>query len=427
MRNTNSKLTLWTMHINVVLMGIGFYMLLPLLNPHLLNTRNLSALVVGYIASARSLSSDVSMVFFGALGDKIGCKKTMMMGVGARVVGFLLFGYADQLVEGVSFGLFGFDSSVLIYMAAGILIGLGGALFLPACSAYYDMMSSDANRAQMFSLQHVLDSSGSIIGPAVGSFLMAAMDFKAVCAVCAAVYAASIVITALFLPELRRERTGTEKVGVFSTIFECARNTKFLFFLIVTSSLTLIIMQRDLTIPVKIGQISPNYAMIGMIYTIAALVGVLVQLPLVAYLSRHLKTYTIMAITAAVYTAGLTVMGFAPSILWLYIGSAIFALGGAVYMPVKSATVAEFAGRGKVAGYYGFQGLVGALINVAANVIGGALYDVARGRTGLVFYLPWIAFAGVGIAVTLFFLYLSKRVTLFKAVPAADGPEGAEN
>lgn len=391
MNAKNAKITQVVMHVNTVLMGVGFYMLLPLLNPYLYNVKMFTAVIVGYIASSRVLSSDICMIFGGSLGNTIGCKKTMVMGCAARVVAFVMFGYAQSIVT---------------FMVAGALIGLGGALFLPACSAYYDMMSTDENRAKMFSIQQMLDNSGNIIGPTVGSLLVAATNFKMMCLLCAAIYIVSIVMTLLFLPELKNE--SGKKVGLIGNIVDCAKNTKFVFFLIATSTITFIVLQRDLTIPVKLATINPGYS-VGFMYTLAAIIGVAAQLPMVSFFKRHFESYTIYGIASFLYTAGLCTLGFARNIPMLYIGCIVFGLGQSLYMPVKAAQVAEFAGRGKVAGYYGFQGLVGVLVSLLGNTVGGILYDYAGSQSGALFYLPWVVFAIVGGLVVLMFVHLGKK------------------
>ena len=109
------------------------------------------------------------------------------------------------------------------------------------------------------------------------------------------------------------------------------------------------------------------------------------------------------------YTMGVSLLGFAVNIPMLYVGCIVYAIGHALYMPVKSAQVAEFAGPGKVAGYYGFQGLVGVFIAFLGNTVGGYLYDFASGQTGVLTYTPWFVFLAVGIGIVVMFTVLSKK------------------
>ena len=391
LQSFDSKATQLALHVNTMLLGTGFYMLLPLLNPYLYNEKMFTAVLVGYLASGREMSSNISMIFGGTLGNIIGCKTTMILGTLTRIAAFVLFGVADDFYA---------------FMLGGILIGLGGALFLPASNAYYDAISTDENRAKMFSIYSMLDSSGSVFGPAIGSILVAATNFRVMCLLCAALYSMAIVLTVFFLPNLKNEEA--RKAGLIGNIMECASNKPFVKFLVITSFISFIVLQRDLTIPVKLASINPNYS-VGFMYTLASLIGIAVQIPMVDFFKKRFDDYKIYGIASFMYTIGISMLGFAFNIPMLYVGCIIYGLGQALYYPVKSAQVAEFAGRGKVAGYYGFQGLVGILVALLANTVGGYLYDFAATQSGIMIYIPWFVFIGAGVCIVTMFLLLSKR------------------
>jgi len=391
LRSFDSKATQLALHINTMLLGTGFYMLLPLLNPYLYNEKMFTAVLVGYLASGREMSSNISMIFGGTLGNIIGCKTTMILGALTRICAFVLFGVADDFYA---------------FMLGGILIGVGGALFLPASNAYYDAISTDETRARMFSIYSMLDSSGSVFGPAIGSILVAATNFRVMCLLCAALYGIAVLLALFFLPDLKNEEA--RKAGLVGNIMECAHNKPFVKFLVITSLITFIVLQRDLTIPVKLGTIDPNYS-VGFMYTLASLIGIALQIPMVNFFKRHFNDYHIYGIASFMYTLGISVLGFAVNIPMLYIGCIIYGLGQALYYPVKSAQVAEFAGRGKVAGYYGFQGLVGILVSLLGNTVGGYLYDYAAAQTGFMSFIPWYVFVAAGIGIVLMFMFLGKK------------------
>ena len=387
----DSKLTQFALHANTVLLGIGFYMLLPLLNPYLYNEKMFTAVLVGYIASAREMSNNISMVFGGPLGNILGVKATMIMGICARVIAFVILGVAD------SFPLF---------ILGGALIGVGAALFIPASTAYYDAISTDENRVRMFSIYNILDTSGSVIGPAMGSILVAATSFRVMCLLCAALYIMALINTFIFLPNLKNEEAA--KAGIVGNIMECAKNKAFVKFLVFTSVISFIILQRDLTIPVKLSVIQPDYS-VGFMYTLASFIGIVIQLPMVKFFKSRFNNYKIFAFASVLYTAGISLLGFAVNIPMLYVGCIVYAIGHALYTPIKSTRVAEFAGKGKVAGYFGFQGLVGVVIAFLGNMIGGYLYDFAALQTGILSLTPWFIFIVVGAAIVTMFTVLGKK------------------
>ena len=386
-----AKTTHLAVHATNLFLGTGFFMCIPLLNPYLYNNLLFSAVLVGYIASARSVSSNISMIFGGPLGNVIGCKATMILG---------------SLISAASFVIFGVAESFVMFMLGGILIGVGGALYLPASNAYYDAISTEENRAKMFSLYSVLDTCGSVLGPALGSLLVSLMGFRTMALASAGMYILTVVITLFFLPNIRSEEA--KEAGLLGNIKECAQNKPFLKFLVFTSAVSFIILQRDLTIPVKLAAIDPGYS-VGFMYAVASLISVVLQVPLIKFFTDLFSDYKIYSVATVLYTLGVSLLGFANNIPMLYVGSVIYAIAQALYFPVRSAQVAEFAGPGKYAGYYGFQGLVGVAVSFLANLMGGALYDYAATQSGLFSYLPWFIFIVAGIAIAFMFSAVSKK------------------
>src|SRR4029434_1648551 len=92
----------------------------------------------------------------GTLSDHVSYKPVIAGGCALRVLGFLLFGYANAL------------STVL---AAALLSGLGGALFAPAARAYLASESGD-QRVEAFALFQVSEGLGACLGPLLGVALM---------------------------------------------------------------------------------------------------------------------------------------------------------------------------------------------------------------------------------------------------------------
>ena len=393
MKSVNSKMTHAAIHATTIFLGLSYFMCIPLLNPYLYNELMFTAVLVGYFASSQSVSSNIAMIFGGPLGNVIGCKATMILGALISAGAYIIFGVAE---------------SFPMFFLGGIFIGVGSALYLPASNAYYDAISTDENRAKMFSVYSMLDTSSNVVGPTVGSLLVALTSFQTMALVSAGMYLVTVLIAIFFLPNIRTEEA--REAGLLGNIKECAQNKAFLKFLLVTSVVTVIILQRDLTIPVKLAGINPGYS-VGFMYALASLIGVVLQIPMVKYFKRRFDNNRIYAFASGLYTLGIAVLGFASNIPMLYVGTVICSIGQTLYYPVKSAQVAEFAGPGKFAGYYGFQGLVGVGVSFLANLLGGYLYDSAALQTGWLSYLPWYVFIAVGAGIVAMFLALSKKQT----------------
>jgi fucose permease len=126
-RLTAIKLPFWVMFMNTFGMAVGFYMMIPLLASYLLHDLLLTVTMVGVISAIRSFSQQGLSVFCGTLADRLGYKRTILIGLFIRTFGFGLFGFVDHIP-----GL----------ILACFFSGLGAALFQPASYAYYAALST---------------------------------------------------------------------------------------------------------------------------------------------------------------------------------------------------------------------------------------------------------------------------------------------
>ena len=83
--------------LNLVVINTGFYMLMPYLSSYLGNTLGFTAWMVGLVLGMRTFSQQGLYVIGGTLSDHVGYKPVIAGGCVLRMVGFLLFGYADAL------------------------------------------------------------------------------------------------------------------------------------------------------------------------------------------------------------------------------------------------------------------------------------------------------------------------------------------
>lgn len=396
MEKSQQKFTKYLMHSNTLIMGIGFFMLIPILGNFVVNVQGLAASLLGYITGVRFLSQDLSSVFCGVLADKIGNKKAMLIGAAIRGGGMLLFGFMNTFTG---------------YMFASFFVGLGGALFMPSCYGYYDMMSTDETRTSLFTMRETLNNLGSIVGPMVGGLLYNLIGFQAVCFTAAVVYGITIVITWIYLPSMaEKERAKlAQRQSFLQTAKECLKNKSYVIFLFLTGLTTGVMMQKDLSIPVRISIIDPTYPNVSMIYTAAAVIGVAVQYPLIKWVSKHMDNIKALTISSVVITIGLAVTGYSFNIPMLYVGTILFTFGNMLYQPVRNLQVTKFAQPGKVSSYYGFQGMSFAMGTILGSFCSGWMYDIID-KPGFT-YLPWIVWCIIGVIATIGFITLLKNVS----------------
>src|SRR5436190_16261036 len=87
----------WALFANSALLGLGFYMLYPLLAVHFTADLALPAATVGLVLAVRQFLQQGFGPLGGALSDRIGYKPAILVGLVVRAGGFLLFGLSTAL------------------------------------------------------------------------------------------------------------------------------------------------------------------------------------------------------------------------------------------------------------------------------------------------------------------------------------------
>lgn len=133
----------------------------------------------------QNLAWGIGQPIFGAIAEKIGDRKAIILGAVFYALGLVLSSFAvtpgaHQLYEiMVGFGIAGTGFGVII--------------------AVVGRASSDANRSMSLAIAAAAGSSGQVVGPPVAEFLLTYMDWQTVFLV----FAAAIVVVMMFLPMMR--------------------------------------------------------------------------------------------------------------------------------------------------------------------------------------------------------------------------------
>ena len=142
-----------------------------------------------WTALAQAMSTAACAPILGKVGDVIGRRKTLLLGIAVFTLGNVLSALASSL---------GF------MLVARFVVGIGTAAIGPVILAYIATEFPQDKIAKGFSLYMLLSSASVIIGPTIGGLIVSSYGWRTMLWVCVVICAA---IFAGCLPNLRKEES----------------------------------------------------------------------------------------------------------------------------------------------------------------------------------------------------------------------------
>ena len=125
-----------------------------------------------WTALAQAISTAACAPILGKVGDMIGRRRTLLLGIAVFTLGNVMSAMA---------------SSLLFMMAARFIVGIGTAAMGPVILAYIATEFPQDKIAKGFSLYMLLSSASVIVGPTVGGLLVSGYGWRTMLCVCAAI------------------------------------------------------------------------------------------------------------------------------------------------------------------------------------------------------------------------------------------------
>ena len=144
-----------------------------------------------WTALAQAMSTAACAPILGKVGDVIGRRKTLLLGIAVFTLGNVLSALSGSLV---------------LMMIARFIVGIGTAAMAPVILAYIATEFPQDKLAKGFSLYMLLSSASVIIGPTIGGLIVASYGWRAMLWVCVAVCAA--IFAACYLTSRNQVSTG---------------------------------------------------------------------------------------------------------------------------------------------------------------------------------------------------------------------------
>ena len=373
------------------LMWGGFFMVVPLIGVHFVNDLGWAASSIGLILAVRQFGQQGLTVFGGAFADKFGVRGLILAGLLLRALGFTAMGFATNFAT---------------LLLANMLAALGGALFEAPRNAAIAALTQDHNRARFYALGGVVGNLGMTIGPLVGTLLFKT-SFTTVALVSAGCYTLTLLLTSLFLPNVRTSSGNNDNpLGGLGVVFKDSRFVQFTVFLM---GYWLMWAQFSIAISLAVVAVSHNTDAISWVYTLNAGMSVLLQYPVSRFLADKLKPLLAVVIGISLMALGIGSLMFATSTVLFLSSVALFSFGGLLAAPNVQTTAAQLANPKLLGSYFGVNALSLAVGGGLGNLIGGTLYQTSLQLK--ISWLPWVVFSGIGFLSALGLGWLHTQLT----------------
>jgi len=331
----------------------------------------------------------------GAIADRIGFKKVLILSFTAYVAGYFMIGT--------------FESFSMVF-AAYIFLAVAGALFKPIISGMIAKTTDDETSSVGFGVFYMMINIGGFIGPFIAGFLYK-IDWNLVFLMSIVTIAINYIFVFFFFSEPNREpsdKTFLENIGIaFRNIFNTLADWRYDLFLLIMAVFWTAFNQLYYSFPVFLDQwvnmdrisvffgLAPGTITAPTITSMDAFFIIVLQM-YISSQSMKLKPIHSMITGIMILGAGLLLM-FVTQNPWLVIlGVLIFAIGEMASSPKYTEYVGRIAPSDKKALYMGTSFLPIALGHFAAGWISGKPFEIVADK----YYLLARALSDKGIVLS---------------------------
>ncbi|MFC8170750.1 MFS transporter [Streptomyces sp. NPDC057242] len=252
--------------------AFGSNIVIPFLAVYLTREQHLSPVVVAMAITVKFWSQQGLSMLGGWIADRVGPVPAMCGGLLVRALSYLLLLVASGPVQVVT---------------ACALLGLGGAIYVPASKAALVRLLGTGDRLRtVFALRSTANNVGCAVGPLAGSLLLLVADPRIGFVVTSCIY----VVLAVFLLRLRSLTSAEEpadpnaKAAVDGATASVDRR-KLGWVLACAFAFGFCYIQLEYALPVFTGSVQSS-SLVGVLFTVNAIAVVLLQVPLNQYTSR---------------------------------------------------------------------------------------------------------------------------------------------
>jgi DHA1 family multidrug resistance protein-like MFS transporter len=382
----------------------GFFLVIPLVAVHYVDSLGWTAGTVGLVLAVRQFTQQSLTTFWGMLSDRIGPKPIITTGMLIRAAGFALMAWSESL------------PMVLLSL---FLAGAGGAMYEAPKSAAIAAFATPTERQRLFSKVGVIAGIGTTVGTQVGALLIP-YDFSIICLVGAAAYVVIFVQMQVLLPAIRVATGSQSPIAGLGMVLH---DRRFMLYLAILCGYWFCFTQFGLTVTLAATRITGTDAAVSWIYAVQAVATIGLGYLLPRFLERWLSSMQLLIVGIVIIGLGMAMIGFAGSTLPLLIAAGVYSLGGILARPGQETVTANLARPEARGTYFGVAALSLAVGGSLGNYLGGTIYSSQTGTENAAG--PWLIFAGIAAITAIALIAYQARVHTGSTSTSAGDESGA--
>ena len=356
----------------------------------------ISVAYVGLLLACYAGRELIATPLVGGIADRLGRRPVLLVSTTGVGAGFLLLYWSHGVIEAaLSLVIIGVFESVLHPTAATVMV---------------DVVPGPRLR-EHFALTRVASDAGHVIGPALGA-LLAQRALGLVFVGAAVALLVGAVMVALFLPETRVAGVSTEgEEDEITAIFAVFRDRHLAALLLPVALIGITSSWIETVLPLyaaDAGSLAPTG--VGLLFTYAALLGVVFQLPL-TQASAGVPVRRLILASGAALALAFASLSISPLLPILVVAVSLLTLSQMLAGPVTQAMSSDLAPAHARATYMAAYSAVNDIRDAAGPAIGTGLYAAAAS-------LPWLLGVPITLVATLLLARTVRDETATPQVPS---------
>lgn len=403
---------LFLMALTIFIDFTGFGLVIPLL-PFWAERLGANPFGVGLILTSYALAQFLFTPVLGALSDRYGRKRIILISL---------------LIEVVSFALTGLASSLPMLLLARVIGGIGASNIGSAQAVVSDVTPPEKRAAGMGAIGAAIGM-GFVVGPALGGLFSPHGELTPFW-IAMGLALVNALLVLLLLPETRKsqgsEAAKREGIGMlFASWGKVARHPAIVSLVLVNLLYTLAFTGMEAVFPLLTQK---NFGWTatqnGYIFTYVGFIIVLMQGGLVRQLVKRWGERNLMLFGLVLLGLGLLLLIWSTNLAFLLIAVGILSVGDGAVTPTSSAVLSLITPTGEQGEILGFSQGVGGLGRAIGPLIAGALFSLGPGAP----FLAGGAFSILAILVTLpVMTKIQQSINLHKTEAKAQAPGQARD